>query len=127
MIATVTFNPSLDEWVTLSSLKLGVLNRAAGWSRYAGGKGINVSRVVRELGGRTIAFGLAGGEDGTILRERLNRMTLPHVFVDVPGSTRNNYKIQSALPPALTEINCPGPRVRAAAINRLQRALLRQA
>lgn len=49
MIATVTLNPSLDEWVALPSLRVGALNRATGWMRYAGGKGINVSRVIREL------------------------------------------------------------------------------
>ena len=51
MIATVTLNPSLDEWMRLSSLRVGCLNRATGFARYPGGKGLNVSRVIRELGG----------------------------------------------------------------------------
>jgi 1-phosphofructokinase len=51
MIATVTLNPSLDEWVRLDTLRPGELNRAGGFMRYPGGKGINVSRVVKELGG----------------------------------------------------------------------------
>ena len=51
MIATVTLNPSLDEWIRLPALRLGALNRATGFARYPGGKGINVSRVIRELGG----------------------------------------------------------------------------
>ena len=123
MIATVTLNPSLDEWIGLPSLTIGELNRSRSWARYPGGKGINVSRVIHELGGHTIAFGLAGGEDGMILRERINRLKLRHVFVDVPGSTRNNYKIQTDRPRALTEINSPGPWVSATALRALQHRL----
>ena len=126
MIATVTLNPSLDEWITLPKLVLGTLNRATSFARYPGGKGLNVSRVIRELGGHTIAFGLAGGEDGMILRERINRMKLPHIFVDVPGSTRNNYKIRTDSPHALTEVNGPGPAVSAQALRRLQRQVLQR-
>ena len=123
MIATVTLNPSLDEWMRLGSLRMGTLNRAAGFARYPGGKGVNVSRVVRTLGGRTVAFGLAGGEDGTILRELMNRLALPHRFVTVPGSTRNNYKIVTDHPRALTEINMAGPRIRVSALQALWRQL----
>ena len=119
MIATVTLNPSLDEWVELPSLRLGALNRASGFARYPGGKGINVSRVIRELGGRTVAFALAGGEDGLILRELLNRLAIPHDFVTIAGSTRNNYKIRTAHPRALTELNTAGPAVPRQALRRL--------
>ncbi len=109
MIATVTLNPSLDEWMELPALRVGTLNRAGSFARYPGGKGINVSRVVHELGGRTCAFGLAGGEDGAILRHRLDQLGIRHDFVAVEGSTRNNYKIRTRAPRALTEINTAGP------------------
>lgn len=124
MIATVTLNPSLDEWMELLSLQVGKLNRASGFVRYPGGKGINVSRVIHELGGRTLAFGLAGGEDGLILRELLNRLCLPHEFVNVEGLTRNNYKIRTRRPRALTEINMVGPAASPAALRSLQRRVL---
>lgn len=127
MIATVTLNPSLDEWVQMASLRLGTLNRASGFARYPGGKGLNVSRVIRELGGRTVAFGFAGGEDGLILRDRLRRLAIPHEFVTVEGSTRNNYKILSRRPRGLTEINTQGPRVSPRALRALQRLVLRRA
>ena len=123
MIATVTLNPSLDEWMHLASLRMGRLNRATGFARYPGGKGVNVSRVIRTLGGRTVAFGLAGGEDGLILRELMNRLALPHRFVTVPGPTRNNYKIVTDRPQALTEINLEGPRIRASMLRALWRQL----
>ncbi len=127
MIATVTLNPSLDEWIALPSLRLGALNRAAQFVRYPGGKGINVSRVVHELGGRTLALALAGGDDGLILRGLLTRLSLPHAFVTIPGSTRNNYKIHTTRPRALTEINTAGPRVFRTHLRRLHRRLLRHA
>src|SRR3990167_5728612 len=124
MIATVTLNPSLDEWVGLPVLRLGRLNRATWFARYPGGKGINVSRVVHELGGRTVAFALAGGGDGAILSHRLRGLRIRHEFVTVAGSTRNNYKILAG--GALTEINTAGPAVGAAALRALRRRLLRR-
>lgn len=111
LVGTVTLNPSLDEWVYLATLRPGALHRATGFARYPGGKGINVSRVVHELGGRTIAFGLAGGEDGVILRHAMRRLGISHHLVTIPGSTRNNYKIRTDSPRTLTEINTAGPRV----------------
>ncbi|MBI3997305.1 MAG: 1-phosphofructokinase [Candidatus Omnitrophica bacterium] len=124
VIATITLNPSLDEWMQLSSLRVGRLNRATGFARYPGGKGINVSRVVHELGGHTVAFGLAGGDDGLILRELMNRLALPHRFIPVAGSTRNNYKILTDDPAGLTEINTAGPVVSRRVLAALQRTVL---
>ena len=125
MIVTVTFNPSLDEWVRVPRFAPGALNRAVSFARYVGGKGINVSRVVRELGGRTIAVGFAGGADGHILTTGLDALGVPHWLVHVPGSTRNNFKILSDHPKSFTEVNCPGPRVTRDAAGRMHRALHR--
>ena len=127
MIATVTLNPSLDEWMHLPLLRVGVLNRATNFARYPGGKGINVSRVVHELGGHTVAYALAGGEDGLILRELMNRMRIPHEFVTLAGTTRNNYKIRTEAPRVLTEINTAGPRVSLSTLRALQHRVLRRA
>jgi len=126
VIATVTLNPSLDEWVELPALRPGRLHRATSFARYAGGKGINVSRVVHELEAATRAFALAGGEDGAILRTLLQRLAIPQAFVTLAGSTRNNYKIQTRAPRLLTEINTPGPRVPKTALRALERRLFRQ-
>ena len=126
MIATVTLNPSLDEWMQLPVLHTGRLNRATNFARYPGGKGINVSRVIRELGQRTIAYALAGGEDGQVLQKLMNRLTVPHEFVTVVGSTRNNYKIRTEQPRLLTEINTEGPRVSVAAVETLRRCVFRR-
>lgn len=124
MILTVTLNPSLDEWLHLPVLRLGVLNRATDFHRYPGGKGINVSRVVRELGGPTVAYAFAGGADGQMLEQLLRRLKVPSRFVPVAGTTRNNYKIRTQRPPVLTEINAVGPRISAAELGRMRRRVL---
>ena len=125
MIVTVTLNPSLDEWVYLPSLRVGRVNRAVHFCRYPGGKGINVSRVVQELGARGLALALAGGDDGHILSRQLTRDGLAHRFVTVRGTTRNNYQIQTASPRAVTQVNAPGPRASAVAVRRLTQAVQR--
>lgn len=124
MIATVTLNPSLDEWIRLPTLRLGRLNRARGFMRYPGGKGINVSRVICELGGSTVAYAFSGGDDGAILREGMRVMGIPCDFTTVRGSTRNNYKILTDRPRALTEVNAAGPKVSAADLRTLSRRFL---
>lgn len=125
MIATVTLNPSLDEWIHVPSLRVGALNRATGFARYPGGKGINVSRVIHELGGRTAAYALAGGMDGQLLRTLLKRLGIRCEFVPVAQSTRNNYKLQTDSPRAITELNTAGPAVSRAALQALRQRLLR--
>lgn len=125
MIATVTLNPSLDEWVEVPTLRVGVLHRARTFARYPGGKGINVSRVIHELGSRSIAYAFVGGGDGDMLRHALARLGIAGIFVPVRGTTRNNYKILTQRPRALTEVNTPGPRVGPADVRRLEQVLLR--
>lgn len=125
MIATVTLNPSLDEWIELEALTVGGLNRAAGFARYPGGKGLNVSRVVRVMGGATHAIGVAGGADGDILRRLVRGLRIPHTFLPVPGTTRNNYKIRLRKPHSFTEINTPGPVLPRAVLAALTRRLTR--
>lgn len=124
MIVTVTLNPSLDEWIHLSDLKAGKLNRARGMIRYPGGKGINVSRVVHELNAPTLAYALAGGDDGHILRQLMSQLKIDCDFITVKGATRNNYKIQTEHPKQLTEINTAGPKVSRNAIQLLEYRLL---
>ena len=123
LIATLTLNPSLDELFIVRRLRTDDLNRAERMERYPGGKGLNVSRVVRELGGRTIAYGFAGGRDGQWLLDALRRLRVPHRFTPIAGTTRNNVKIVVRQPRGELQINAPGPRVTAAERARLLRAL----
>lgn len=123
MIVTVTLNPSLDEWVSLDTLRTGQLNRARRFGRYPGGKGINVSRVLHELDVPTLALALAGGDDGKLLSQLLAARGIPRRFVTVPGATRNNYQIQTDTPPVITQVNCPGPHVPRRAMGELDATL----
>jgi 6-phosphofructokinase 2 len=104
---------------------LGALNRARHFARFPGGKGINVSRVLKVLGSRTCAYALIGGDDGLVLDRLLGELKLPHRVLHVRGLTRNNYKIATAAPRAVTEINGPGPRVAPPAARRLLAQALR--
>ncbi len=124
MIVTVTLNPSLDEWIRLPSLKMGRLNRATTLVRYAAGKGINVSRVIVELGAPTTAFAISGGEDGLVLRHLMKQLSVPCRFFETSGVTRNNYKVETSSPRSLTEINTPGPYVSVETLHRLKQALV---
>src|SRR5699024_5543107 len=66
MIYTVTFNPSVDYVVRLDEVETGGLNRTSDTEKYAGGKGINVSRVLKQLGKESTALGFCGGFSGGV-------------------------------------------------------------
>jgi 1-phosphofructokinase len=94
MIATVTLNPSLDKTVTVDKLVLEEANRWTSMRRDPGGKGINVSRVVHELRGKTIAYGFMGGIDGEILKQLLAKQGVPLDFTSIKGEIRSNHKFR---------------------------------
>ena len=64
MIATITLNPSLDEHIAVHGLVMEETNRWSRLHRYAGGKGIDVSRAIHEMGGVSVAYGFSGGANG---------------------------------------------------------------
>ena len=64
MIATITLNPCLDQHITVDGLVMDGTNRWSKLHRYAGGKGIDVSRAIHEMGGKTTAYGFIGGPVG---------------------------------------------------------------
>ena len=109
MIVTVTCNPALDLAVRLDGLQLGELNRTAGATLVAGGKGINVSRVLGELGERNKALGFVAGSNGVMLESALEQMGVVTEFIRLPeGQTRINVKLYGEQE---TELNAPGPAV----------------
>lgn len=109
MIYTVTCNPALDLAVRLEGLQLGGLNRTAGATLVAGGKGVNVSRVLGELGERNVALGFVAGSNGGMLESALQQMGVETAFIRLPeGQTRINVKLYGE---SETELNAPGPEV----------------
>ena len=107
MIYTVTCNPALDCAVQLNGLAVGALNRTAGATLTPGGKGVNVSRVLGELGERNKALGFVAGSNGVMLESALAQMGVVTEFIRLPeGQTRINVKLYGEQE---TELNAPGP------------------
>jgi hypothetical protein len=90
-IATVTMNPSIDQHILIDRLVKDDAIRARDIRRDPGGKGINVSRVLTELGAETLAFGLTGGGAGYIVKSLLHERGIAFVSVDVLEETRINF------------------------------------
>lgn len=119
MIATVTLNPSLDRTVTVQGLVVEEANRWTSLRRDPGGKGINVSRVVHELGGETIAYGFTGGLDGETLKYLLEGQGVPFDFTPIGGEIRSNFIITDLKTRRQTRIDAPGPDISAAELRNL--------
>jgi 1-phosphofructokinase len=109
MIYTCTLNPSIDYVVKVSDFKEGAVNRAEMAFTYPGGKGINVSRVLKRMGAESIALGFTGGFTGAFIKDFLSSESILHDFIDVPDLTRINVKLKSHTE---TEINGRGPAIR---------------
>jgi pfkB family carbohydrate kinase len=86
-IATVTMNPSIDQHILIDRLVKDDAIRARDIRRDPGGKGINVSRVLNELGSKTVAFGLTGGGAGYIVKSLLHERGILFESVDVLEET----------------------------------------
>jgi 6-phosphofructokinase 2 len=111
MITTVTLNPSLDRTVAVEELVLDEANRWASLRQDPGGKGINVSRVIHELGGKTIAYGFIGGIDGETLKHLLKQQGVPFDFTPIKGEIRSNFIIADEAACSQTRIDAPGPHI----------------
>lgn len=109
MIYTVTLNPSLDYIVSVEDFKMGLTNRTESELILPGGKGINVSIVLRNLGIDSTALGFVAGFTGAEIERRLKRMGVRTGFLQLSeGFSRINFKLKSV---DGTEINGQGPRI----------------
>lgn len=108
MIVTVTMNPAIDKTVEIDAFQHGGLNRIQKVEYDAGGKGINVSKTIHELGGHSIATGFLGGNSGRTIENVLKEREIACDFVWVDQETRTNTKVFEKNG-ALTELNEPGP------------------
>ena len=121
MICTVTFNPSLDYIVSVDDFQLGMTNRTSSELILPGGKGINVSIVLKNLGLDSTAFGYVAGFTGDELIRRLNEFGVDSEFIKIGhGMTRINLKLKSI---DGTEINGCGPDIDAKALEQLMEKL----
>lgn len=117
MVYTVTFNPAIDYVVHTGEMKLGATNRSEREEMYFGGKGINVSIVLRELGIDSKAFGFTAGFTGEAIEKGLADVGIDTDFVRLEkGNSRINVKIKAS---EETELNGQGPDIDDKAISAL--------
>lgn len=121
MIYTVTFNPSLDYIVSMDSFELGRTNRTTGERIFPGGKGINVSIVLSNLGIENTALGFTAGFTGDQIEKETRKMGLVTDFIHVDnGFSRINVKLKDY---DGTEINGMGPDITQEAVDKLYEQL----
>ena len=121
MVYTVTFNPAIDYIVHTEEMKLGETNRSEHEEMYFGGKGINVSIVLRELGIASKALGFTAGFTGEAIEKGLIDMGIDTDFVRLDsGNSRINVKIKAS---EETELNGQGPHIDDKAISALYEKL----
>jgi 1-phosphofructokinase len=107
-IATVTFNPAIDETVRIEGFAAGKVNRVMSRERHAGGKGVNVATFVSDYGFETTATGFLGDVNDTVFKNHFKRKGIADEFVRIAGETRTGIKIIDTLSTATTDINYPG-------------------
>lgn len=108
MITTVTLNPAVDKTYTISNLVMGQVNRVGTVHNYAGGKGINVSKILQQFQVESTAAGFLGGYTGQFIEDSLLREGISCHFTRIQGETRSNSNILGE-DGYVTEILEPGP------------------
>lgn len=94
MIITITLNPAIDRTLIIDEpIELGTVNTVSQSFVEVGGRGINVSRAIRALGGQSVAMGFTGGNNGRALKDGLTALGIHHDFTDVAGETRVNTQL----------------------------------
>lgn len=117
MIYTCTLNPSLDYFIQVDHFQPGTLNRMSDDKKMPGGKGINVSRVLKRLETDSVATGFLGGFTGAFIQSALEEEKIKSEFIRINGDTRINVKLKSNQE---TEINGLSPEISSAQIRELQ-------
>lgn len=121
MIYTLTFNPAIDYIINVENYKEGVVNRTSCEKILAGGKGINVSVVLKNLGISSVALGFVAGFTGAEIEESLRGMGIETDFIHLDnGFSRINVKIKADTE---TEINGQGPQIDEASLKKLYKKL----
>ncbi len=121
MIYTVTLNPSLDYVVDVDDFELGRTNRAVSERLYAGGKGINVSFVLKNLGFESTALGFSAGFTGEEIKKQIQERGITENLITVlNGQSRINIKLRGQQE---TEINGMGPDIEKEHIQQLLKKL----
>ena len=111
MIYTVTLNPALDKTVQIPSFRLGEVNRISAMRTDPGGKGINVSKVLRELGEPSVAAAILGGAAGQKIESALRALGIEGMYLFTEHEPQDR-RPHAAHQPRRQRAGCPGGRSR---------------
>ncbi|MGM0379853.1 MAG: 1-phosphofructokinase [Bacillota bacterium] len=120
MVLTVTLNPAVDKTISVNDFEINTVNRLDYKQKDAGGKGINVSKVLKELSIESIATGFLGGESGHFIKKYLKKININNEFIEIDEPTRENIKIVDNKNKLFTDINDPGPLIKEKNLNKLK-------
>lgn len=123
MIYTVTLNPAIDKTVMIENLRTGAVNRVASVREDPGGKGINVSKCLKNLGEPSVAAMILAGDAGKRLETMLEALGIASLAVWAEGESRTNLKIIDPVKGENTDINEPGPTVTETLLDQLKTKL----
>ena len=123
MIYTVTLNPAIDKTVVIENLNPGSVNRVTSVREDPGGKGINVSKCLKNLGLTSTAVMILAGNAGDRLEQMLQALEIPVLQLRAEGQNRINLKIIDPVKKENTDINEPGPEVSEELLEQLKLAI----
>ncbi|MFW5749764.1 MAG: 1-phosphofructokinase [Halanaerobium sp.] len=123
MIKTLTLNPALDKTIIVESFRLNQLNRIKKVHKDAGGKGINVSKMLKKMGEPSTAAGFLGGAAGDYIKKEVEKLEIETEFVKTAEETRTNTKMVDPVNNTFTDLNESGAHISAANIEELKRSL----
>ena len=126
MIYTVTLNPALDKTAQVPRFTVDEVNRITELREDPGGKGINVSKVIDRLGGRSRAVALLGGSVGAKIAGMLDEAGIDVWAFEASGETRTNLKVVDDELDTHTDINEPGPEATVAQLDTMLSALVQE-
>ncbi|MCR5502391.1 MAG: 1-phosphofructokinase, partial [Lachnospiraceae bacterium] len=110
MIATVSLNPAIDKTITMPSITIGDVNRVNGVVNIAGGKGVNVAKVLRQYDYEVKTLGFAGGYTGEMIANTVRHLGAEDAFTFIKGETRTSMNLVTE-DGNVTELLEPGPRI----------------
>ncbi len=120
MIYTITLNPALDKTIMQNNFKINEVNRINEVIESAGGKGINVSKIIKNLNGESVALGILGGRQGDFIKSQLDAVGIKNNFIYGEGNTRTNIKIVDLINHTYTDLNAEGMFVSEETLNRFE-------
>ena len=123
MIKTLTLNPALDKTIIVESFKLNQLNRIKKVHKDAGGKGINVSKMLKNIDQPSTAAGFLGGEAGDYIRTEVEKLEIKTEFVQTAEETRTNTKMIDSVNNTFTDLNEAGANISESNIKELKKIL----